>query len=586
MRKLNLVFQGGGVKGIAYAGVLQSLSLCTECRVVGVGGTSAGALVAALVAIGKRGDELQQILKDPELFTLLESADVERYSRLKDLVIAHKREWKDAFNDLNKIWDEYNRSGLPLMKQIRLISKLRTFQQKHKEFISQLPVIWQDVKHCWDKKGLHSSQRLREWLNKVLEGKKFADIADVDLRIVATDVKNHSYSIFISAEHQGESIAHAVHASVSIPLFFEPLASGTEYLVDGGVLSNFPKFLFAQSPYPTVGFQLTENIKTADCTTTLGYLTHLLGTMVAAHDKHRKAPPHFRSYAIETPDYIPFDKFNLDTRDINELFYRGMAKGNSINWLDSKHSSEEELVVYYDPRPDDVLHQALVQANLLVGEHLEAHNWVEELQHKTVVRVRIEDDWSARYDRLDEMRVVGPHPLFLQRLIVKVPPAVGRLKSLADTEPKCFEEVSGGRKPLPFIPVFNREDGKGFAIFYSPPIQDGQPPRKIRASMRIAEEFAPVAKGEKRDVSMKMTRRAKNHRITLSMEILVHRSLPELEFTPSFDGLYTNGVEVINGRKYERHAWTFPETRCEEMPFPLMVEFRLAGSQETHGRDD
>ncbi len=66
-RSVNLVFQGGGVRGIAYAGVLSTMP--EWLRITGVGGTSAGALVAALLAIGKRGKELREILSDPALFT-------------------------------------------------------------------------------------------------------------------------------------------------------------------------------------------------------------------------------------------------------------------------------------------------------------------------------------------------------------------------------------------------------------------------------------------------------------------------------------------------------------------------------------
>ena len=43
-RWLNLVFQGGGVRGIAYAGVLAKMP--DHCDIHSVGGTSAGSIVA------------------------------------------------------------------------------------------------------------------------------------------------------------------------------------------------------------------------------------------------------------------------------------------------------------------------------------------------------------------------------------------------------------------------------------------------------------------------------------------------------------------------------------------------------------
>jgi NTE family protein len=575
MPRLNLVFQGGGVKGIAYAGVLQSLP--PDFEIKGVGGTSAGALVAALVAIGKRGKDLVSILEDPELFCLLKSAEVERYSRLKNVLLHRQKDWKSALDDFRNLYKDYQNPGFLGSNRLRIPGKLSSLQEKHKNLFEEAPIIWKDVCECWQSKGLHSSLGLRKWLDKVLQDKKFGDIVGVDLRIVATDVMRRSYSIFVGSEREGESIAHAVHASVSIPGFFEPLMSGTECFVDGGILSNFPNFLFAQSPYPTVGFRLTENLDQKDCNSTLGYLIQLFGTMVAAHDKQRKSPPHFVSYAIETPDYIPFDKFGLDKGDVNELYYRGLARGTEIPWRDSKHSSEEELVVYYDPRPDDVLHQALVQASILVEEHLGSVNWVQGLEHKTKLQVRIESDWSATYVRHDEIKVIGDKALFLQRLVIKVAREVGRLKSLADTEPRCVQEIGPESKSLVFLPVFNQEDGKGFVVFYSPPIQSGEAlPRKIRTSMTIPGEFAAVPKGSGGEISMSMTRRAHVHKISATLEMLIRKDLPDLDLFPNFKAHHSSSLETIDGRRYERHTWELPEATHDAIPFPLRVKFKTA----------
>jgi predicted acylesterase/phospholipase RssA len=583
VRYLNLIFQGGGVKGIAYAGVLQSLP--SECEIRGVGGTSAGALVAALVAIGKRGNKLQDVLKDPKLFKLLEKAEAERFERLKSLFSKTRLEqYRKAAEELNLIWNDYEAPGILGWKRLRLPGRILQFKRNYRELLSEIPKLWQDLSECWAKKGFHSSLPLRKWLDEVLEDKKFQDVTDkgIDLRIVAADVTRRSYVVFDGHGQQGESIARAVHASVSIPIFFEPLLSGTECFVDGGMLSNFPHFLFAQSPYPTVGFELVENTPKLDTTSTVGFLGGLLGTMVAAHDKHRKRPPHFRAYSVETPRYIPFDKFDLTDQDVNELYYRGVGTGQKIKWTDKNHSSEEELVVYYDPRPDDVLHQALKQADALIDHHIGPQNWVDEIRQTTVLGVRIEEDWSSRYDRRDEIKVAGPKALFLQRVIVKVPKEVGRLQSLADTDPRCVEDLGGKQIPLVHLPAFNREDAKGFVVFYSPPISASQGmPRKVQTSMGIRGEFASVAHGSKGDVSLLMTRRAAKHLIRISIEVWVHRSLPSLEYEANFSGSTDNSsVQKFSGRSYEVHSWSLPEMSYENIPFPLAVTFKMAASEK------
>src|SRR5438067_13790680 len=59
----NLVFQGGGVKGIAYVGVLDALERAgVLATVTHVAGTSAGAITAGLVGCGATAADLADAL--------------------------------------------------------------------------------------------------------------------------------------------------------------------------------------------------------------------------------------------------------------------------------------------------------------------------------------------------------------------------------------------------------------------------------------------------------------------------------------------------------------------------------------------
>jgi NTE family protein len=67
----HLIFQGGGAKGIAYVGIIKALEdLDSMGEVTHIAGTSAGAITAALVAVGYNSKELNQelALKDFEEF--------------------------------------------------------------------------------------------------------------------------------------------------------------------------------------------------------------------------------------------------------------------------------------------------------------------------------------------------------------------------------------------------------------------------------------------------------------------------------------------------------------------------------------
>lgn len=59
----NLVFEGGGVKGIAYGGALTKLDeLGIFQNINRVAGTSAGAITATLMAIGYSAQEISEII--------------------------------------------------------------------------------------------------------------------------------------------------------------------------------------------------------------------------------------------------------------------------------------------------------------------------------------------------------------------------------------------------------------------------------------------------------------------------------------------------------------------------------------------
>ena len=71
----NLVFEGGGVKGIAYVGALEVLDKEGILKdIKRVAGTSAGALVAVLIGLGYSAKELKDILWSINFQNFLDSS--------------------------------------------------------------------------------------------------------------------------------------------------------------------------------------------------------------------------------------------------------------------------------------------------------------------------------------------------------------------------------------------------------------------------------------------------------------------------------------------------------------------------------
>ena len=70
----NLIFEGGGVKGVAYVGALRELK---KRKILGnikrVGGTSAGAINAVLLALEYTPNQTRRILSDLNFRSFMDS---------------------------------------------------------------------------------------------------------------------------------------------------------------------------------------------------------------------------------------------------------------------------------------------------------------------------------------------------------------------------------------------------------------------------------------------------------------------------------------------------------------------------------
>lgn len=193
----NLVFEGGGVKGIAYVGALQILEQRGVLRGIRrCGGTSAGAINALLLALGYTNNEMLELMK----------------------ALDFKKFMDDSFG---------------IIRDIRRLAS---------EF-------------GWNRGDFFSS-----WIGDRIAAKlgnsraTFADLAGSGrpaLYVVGTNLAT-GYAETFSAERQPDMpLATAVRISMSIPLFFAAVRHGRpqDVYVDGGVQLNYPIKLFDRGKY-------------------------------------------------------------------------------------------------------------------------------------------------------------------------------------------------------------------------------------------------------------------------------------------------------------------------------------------------
>lgn len=196
----NFVFEGGGVKGIAYLGALEVIGdRGILSGIERIGGTSAGAIHAVLLGLGFNQKETKDIL------------------------------WSLNFN---LIMDD----SWGLIKDThRLIEEF----------------------------GWCKGEFFRNWIGKLIKqktGNSESTFADIEVMKAQRGFKSMyflgtnlstGFSEVFSAEHTPRiCIADAVRISMSIPLFFAARRSGRgDVYIDGGVLDNYPIKLFDRAKY-------------------------------------------------------------------------------------------------------------------------------------------------------------------------------------------------------------------------------------------------------------------------------------------------------------------------------------------------
>jgi NTE family protein len=264
-QQINLVFEGGGVKGVGLIGALAVLEE-RGYRVRHVAGASAGAIVATLLAAGYSASELLTI------------AQTSGFADLRD------RDWIDRIPLL----------GAPIS-------------------------IFKDH-------GIYEGTQLTEWMRSLLAERGVRTFRDLETRsadtrpvfrhaaqVIVSDLTERSLLVLPRDAHklgidpQDLDVALAVRMSVSIPIFFEPVrftnprTGRVHVLVDGGMLSNFPVWLFddeENAGCPTFGVRLDEGDDAGDgrqksvrrpdlgLSGMVDFVKGLAQTMVSAHDRH------------------------------------------------------------------------------------------------------------------------------------------------------------------------------------------------------------------------------------------------------------------------------------------------------------
>lgn len=186
--KIGLALSGGGIRGIAHAGVIKALEE-QNIKIDIIAGTSSGSMVATLYALGYKPDEIYNLFK----------------------------------------------------KYASTIVKLNSniIRKEIKNFI---------INHKIKSQGINNGKFIEEIFNKKANEKGINNINQIQmpLSIPCVDITKSEKCIFTSKKSNQKNyisnieVGKAVRASSSFPIIYEPMKYKDKLLVDGGILDNIP----------------------------------------------------------------------------------------------------------------------------------------------------------------------------------------------------------------------------------------------------------------------------------------------------------------------------------------------------------
>ncbi len=226
----NLVFEGAGIRGLAYCGALMELDERKMLQPIQrVAGTSSGAITATLLSVGYTPQEIFEMIGNTNFA---------------------------KFND---------GGGLFIGGTLRLFRRMGYY--KGKKFTR-----W--MENCIAAKVGNANITFKELESLTKENPVFKTLV-----ITATCMNHQKVEYFSVQTYPNMRLVDAVRASMAVPLYFEPLIINDKgepqdmrhfqdhdhVLLDGGFLSNFPIWVFDDSTKyetqakKTIGFRIDSD---------------------------------------------------------------------------------------------------------------------------------------------------------------------------------------------------------------------------------------------------------------------------------------------------------------------------------------
>lgn len=246
--KFDLVFEGGGAKGFGFIGALKAFEEHGHQpqRVIG---TSAGAVIASLLAAGYTPDRMRELVAEK---AIVEGKSKSRLSTFLDRPDRHRE--RKELDDCELV----PRFGHFALEQL-LALFLQTPDGDHLfSLLEHGGWYVGDAFTAWLKEKLDSAQEGVQFSGCTLE--QFHDLTQRDLSLVASDTYVGEMLVLNHRTAPRCPLVAAVRMSMSFPFIWQEIVWKEEWgtyrgrwkagnvIADGGLLSNFPIHLLLRPP--------------------------------------------------------------------------------------------------------------------------------------------------------------------------------------------------------------------------------------------------------------------------------------------------------------------------------------------------
>ncbi|HDY8739707.1 patatin-like phospholipase family protein [Enterobacter asburiae] len=326
------VFDGGGIKGLAFTGALKAMEK-SNIEIIGYAGASSGAMIAYLSSIGYTGEEIYEQLNKTDFISLLNQPEKDELNIIKNVIKAR----------FNVGWVGEKANFFSKLLKLRKIDKC--VSKEHSNIFDRA------LKRLVNNFGLYNKDGLEDLLKRLTllkittnsAEKKISDcflsfsehykLTKKDLRIIATCLDDGNALEFSHLKTPDECVIKALLASGSYPIVFQPSNFNGRFIVDGGLSCNLPTYTFYNDSfkrYPIFAFDLVPlpiKFNAYNPNTKINTLFSYIGSMInASLDASTNIISKVTggvAITIRLPRDIKATDFDLEETRKDNLFLRG-----------------------------------------------------------------------------------------------------------------------------------------------------------------------------------------------------------------------------------------------------------------------